>query len=166
MVRAIVCTPTPFRCKAWAPWKSGVPQQLSSTQPANTGRCGMVMRSCSPILHAPAAWNGSWNDSTVDMNKPISQVWTFASGSNPDLEYETLQYTDGSRSCNCPGWTRRVAQDGTRSCKHTRSVDMKRADHQCTSTHRYEPVKPNNITHHAKTQIAEKPKLGQRRFAV
>lgn len=43
------------------------------------------------------------------MKQPISQVWTFHSDSSPDINYETLRYTDGSTSCNCPGWTRRVA---------------------------------------------------------
>jgi len=63
--------------------------------------------------------------------KQITRVWTFASDSNPNVEYETLQYTDGSTSCNCKGWTRRVAPDGSRSCKHTRSVDMGTADDHC-----------------------------------
>ena len=58
------------------------------------------------------------------MKNPISQVWQFPSDSNPDKEYETLRYTDQSMSCNCPGWTRRVAADGSRSCKHARAVDM------------------------------------------
>ena len=56
------------------------------------------------------------------MKKQITRVWSFASDSNPNIEYETLQYTDGTTSCNCMGWTRRVAVDGTRSCKHTRYV--------------------------------------------
>jgi SpoVK/Ycf46/Vps4 family AAA+-type ATPase len=47
------------------------------------------------------------------MNKQVSRVWTFASDSNPNIEYETLQYLDGSASCNCKGWTRRVPADGT-----------------------------------------------------
>jgi hypothetical protein len=62
------------------------------------------------------------------MNKKISKVWTFRSDSNPSVQYETLQFVDGSTSCNCKGWTRRVAADGTRSCKHTRYVDMGTAD--------------------------------------
>ena len=81
-----------------------------------------------------------------------------------DREYETLRYTDGALSCNCPGWTRRIAADGTRSCKHTRSVDLNRADAQCIATHSYETSKPK--PHHAQTKIVEKPKPGQRRFAV
>ena len=103
------------------------------------------------------------------MSKPISQVWQFPSDSNPDKEYETLRYTDGSTSCNCNGWTRRVAADGTRSCKHTRAVDMGRADQLCSATHRYEHQTPNSKleTHsYAQTKHIETPKLGQRRFAV
>ena len=102
------------------------------------------------------------------MTKPISQVWTFTSDSNPDINYETLRYTDQSMSCNCPGWTRRVAADGSRSCKHTRSIDMGTADQQSTATHSYEPAnrKPQPLNNHAQTKSIETPKLGQRRFAV
>ncbi len=103
------------------------------------------------------------------MKKPISQVWTFTSDSNPDINYETLRYTDQSMSCNCPGWTRRVAADGSRSCKHTRSIDMGTADQQSTATHSYEPAnrKPQpQPRNHAQTKSLETPKLGQRRFAV
>ena len=100
------------------------------------------------------------------MKKPISQVWQFPSDSNPDVEYETLRYTDGSLSCNCPGWTRRIAADGTRSCRHTRSVDMGRADQHCSATHNYEPANNQPTSNHAQTKTLERPKLGQRRFAV
>lgn len=101
------------------------------------------------------------------MSKTISQVWQFPSDSNPDKEYETLRYTDQSLSCNCPGWTRRVAADGSRSCKHTRAVDMGTADQQSSATHSYEPVKPQpQPQRHAQTKPLETPKLGQRRFAV
>jgi hypothetical protein len=34
------------------------------------------------------------------MNKQLGKVWTFASDSNPDIEHETLQYVDGTASCN------------------------------------------------------------------
>jgi hypothetical protein len=67
------------------------------------------------------------------MSKAIAKVWTFGSSSNPNKSYETLQYTDGSTSCNCPGWTRRVAGDGSRSCTHTRKVDQGIADQHATS---------------------------------
>src|SRR5512140_2780604 len=99
------------------------------------------------------------------MNKQITRVWSFASDSNPNIEYETLQYTDGTTSCNCIGWTRRVAADGSRSCKHTRYVDMGTAGNHCTATHSYEPQKQQQ-THHAKHQVFQIPKLGQRKFAV
>jgi len=36
------------------------------------------------------------------MSKDIARVWEFASSSNPNHKYETLQYTDNSTSCNCP----------------------------------------------------------------
>jgi hypothetical protein len=104
------------------------------------------------------------------MSKSIHRVWTFASGSNPNVEYQTLQYADGSTSCNCPGWTRRVAADGSRSCKHTRSVDMGTADRNCTATHEYgtaQSQQPHQPTHqHAQRKIKTAPKLGQRKFAV
>ena len=108
------------------------------------------------------------------MTKQISKVWSFASDSNPNIEYETLQYTDGTTSCNCMGWTRRVAPDGSRSCKHTRLVDMGSANDHCTATHSYEPQQPNNQhqqpqIHHAKNQqrqVFQIPKLGHRKFAV
>ena len=98
------------------------------------------------------------------MKKPIHRVWTFPSGSNPNIEYETLQYADGSTSCGCPGWTRRVAADGSRSCKHTRYVDMGTADQHCRATHSYQPQQKG--TSHAKHQLIEIPKLGHRKFAL
>jgi hypothetical protein len=59
----------------------------------------------------------------IMINKPIAKTWWFKSSSGSDV-YETLQYTDGSTSCNCPGWVRRPQ----RSCKHTRMVDGGMAD--------------------------------------
>lgn len=103
------------------------------------------------------------------MSKNICRVWTFESDSNPNIEYETLQYVDETTSCSCKGWTRRVAPDGSRSCKHTRYVDMGTADYHCKSTHSYEPQTQrnrNNNTTHEKQQIRKVPKLGQRKFAV
>jgi hypothetical protein len=49
---------------------------------------------------------------------PLRRIET-PSSSSPGKVYETLVFQDGSTSCNCPGWTRRVAPDKTRSCKHT-----------------------------------------------
>lgn len=100
------------------------------------------------------------------MKPSIAKVWTFPSDSNPDVEYETLQYTDRSSSCNCKGWTRRMAQDGTRSCKHTRFVDLGVADRHCSATHDYQTPNPQPRNHHAQKQIKSSPRLGQRKFAV
>ena len=64
----------------------------------------------------------------------IAKCWTFASSSGGG-RYQTLLYADGTTSCECPGWCRRVASDGSRSCKHTRSVLMGTADRECLSMH-------------------------------
>ena len=98
------------------------------------------------------------------MSQPISQVWTFPSDSNPDKEYETLRYTDGSLSCNCPGWTRRVAVDGSRSCKHTRWIDLGQSERQCSATHQYQTQNPP--PHHAQRKIISPPQLGRRKLVV
>ena len=98
------------------------------------------------------------------MTKQITRVWSFASDSNPNVEYQTLQYTDGTKSCNCKGWTRRVTADGSRSCKHTRAVDMGTADQSCKATHNYQQQKqhPSNANH----QTFHIAKLGHRKFAI
>lgn len=54
--------------------------------------------------------------------KTVARTWAFESSSGNGT-YETRLYTDGTTSCNCPGWTRRVASDGSRSCKHTKQVE-------------------------------------------
>jgi len=96
------------------------------------------------------------------MNKTIAKVWTFTSDSNPSKSYETLQYTDGSTSCNCLGWTRRVAADGSRTCKHTRLVDQGLADSRCVATTDYQsgPVKTQKPASPAKKKAAPKQKDG------
>jgi hypothetical protein len=104
------------------------------------------------------------------MKTKIARVWTFPSDSNPNVNYETLQYEDGATSCNCKGWTRRVAAEGSRSCKHTRYVDMGIADQYCSASHNYEINQPQlqrkENSHHAKNHITQIPKLGQRKIAV
>ena len=100
------------------------------------------------------------------MTKQINRVWTFVSDSNPNIEYETLQYSDGTTSCNCMGWTRRVAVDGSRSCKHLRAVDMGTADRTCKATHNYATTTPKRKETNGKNHIFQIPKLGHRKFAV
>lgn len=81
------------------------------------------------------------------MSKDVARVWEFASSSNPNNKYETLQYTDSSTSCNCPGWTRRVDANGNRSCKHTRMVDMGSAERESSAFHDYTKVSgPKKVT--------------------
>jgi len=41
--------------------------------------------------------------------------------SNGVTKYTTLLWSDGTASCDCPGWTQRVV-DGVRSCKHTKNM--------------------------------------------
>jgi hypothetical protein len=101
------------------------------------------------------------------MKKPIHKVWTFRSDSDPEVRYQTLQYSDGTTSCECRGWCRRVAVDGSRSCKHTRWVDQGIADRHCTAAHDYDNHKPQpSVQNHVQPQIKTTPKLGQRKFAV
>lgn len=77
-----------------------------------------------PIASTPQLPTSTEGESVP--NKKVYKVWAFeGSGKEP---YQTLQYEDASLSCNCPGWTRRVANDGSRSCKHTRLVQMDMAD--------------------------------------
>ena len=105
----------------------------------------------------------------TSMQKQITRVWSFASDSNQNIEYQTLQYADGTTSCNCKGWTRRVAEDGSRSCKHTRAVDMGTADQTCKATHSYENQQPRNHQQHASNanyKTFHIPKLGHRKFAI
>ena len=102
------------------------------------------------------------------MQKQITRVWSFASDSNQNIEYQTLQYADGTTSCNCKGWTRRVAADGSRSCKHTRLIDMGTADCQrikAARPHKYQQDKQHHIPH-AKNHVLQIPKLGHRKFAI
>jgi len=81
------------------------------------------------------------------MSIAISKAWVFASSSGSG-QYQTLLYADGSTSCDCKGWTRRVARDGSRTCKHVRLVEMAIADSQCLSSRDYKvrqapPPKPH-----------------------
>ena len=66
----------------------------------------------------------------------IAKCWTFLSSSGRK-RYQTLLYADGTTSCDCPGWCKRTAPDGSRSCKHTRSVLMGTANRECESMHDY-----------------------------
>jgi hypothetical protein len=98
----------------------------------------------------------------------IAKCWTFASSSGSGT-YQTLLYADGTTSCECPGWCRRVAADGSRSCKHTRSVLMGNADRECLSMHDYGTAAPAAITtampaRRATTPVTPFGQLGRRKI--
>ena len=61
------------------------------------------------------------------------KAWAFPSSSGSKT-YQAILYTDGTTSCDCMGWTRRVAPDGSRSCKHTKFIKMGIADSECVGT--------------------------------
>ena len=89
------------------------------------------------------------------LGKEIARVYTFASDSNPSKTYESLEYTDGSSSCACPGWTRRVSSDGSRTCKHTRVIDQGIAESHCVSSHEY-TFKATKPVNHIQTTVQVK----------
>jgi hypothetical protein len=95
------------------------------------------------------------------MNKPIAKSWRFASSSGSKT-YETLQYTDGSTSCQCMGWCRQVKPDGSRTCKHTRMVESGMADSECIKsldmTQKVKPVKVPKFTAPVEEEKVEAPK--------
>jgi hypothetical protein len=101
------------------------------------------------------------------VNKNIAKAWVFKSDSNPNITYETLSYDDGTTSCGCKGWTRRVAADGSRSCKHTRLVDMGLADQHCVSTVAYNSTLSTTTNKKVTTQkqkFEQQEQLGKRKI--
>jgi hypothetical protein len=98
----------------------------------------------------------------------IAKCWTFASSSGGG-RYQTLLYVNGTTSCECPGWCRRVAADGSRSCKHTRSVLMGNADRECLSMHDYgttaaAPISTVMPARRATTPVTPFGQLGRRKI--
>lgn len=65
------------------------------------------------------------------MSKKAIHRYRFKSSSGSGT-YETLLYSDGTTTCDCPGWTRRCV-DGVRTCKHVRAVQAGTADDECES---------------------------------
>ncbi len=93
----------------------------------------------------------------------IAKCWTFASSSGGG-RYQTLLYTDGTTSCDCPGWCRRIASDGSRSCKHTRAVLMGTADRECESRHDSQVPARAQTTPPAPRAITPFGQLGRRKI--
>ena len=101
------------------------------------------------------------------MNQPVTKSWIFSSDSNPSKTYETLQYADGSTSCGCMGWCRRVASDGSRSCKHTRMVDMGVADQHCVRSAQHGTTLSTTTNKKVTTQkqkFEQQEQLGKRKI--
>ena len=63
---------------------------------------------------------------------------------------------EGDLSCTCPGWCRRVAKDGSRSCKHVRKV-MEQGSAQELQVRARRSLPATK---------ARKAKLGERRFRL
>ncbi len=61
----------------------------------------------------------SWK---VDGREKVMVVKNQSSSSN--REYETVIWSDGLTSCNCPGWTM-VKPGRGRGCKHTKAIGKK-----------------------------------------
>lgn len=90
---------------------------------------------------------------STSISKAIHKTWAFRS-SNGHTMYQTLLFAGGETSCDCPGWTRRVAPDGSRSCKHTRMVELGIADSIAEKFMDYWPWE---------AKLQKNPKLSQRK---
>lgn len=95
----------------------------------------------------------------------ITKCWTFRS-SKGDRHYQTLLYADGSTSCDCPGWCKRIAADRSRSCKHTRSVMLGTADQEAESSHdSRQPAAVPTAPQHSADQVHDRfGQIGRRKL--
>lgn len=69
--------------------------------------------------------------------RDLIRFWVFRSSSGRGL-YQTIEWGDGTGSCDCPGWTRRNPPGG-RTCKHVRLVLCGMADQlaeRCGTDHK------------------------------
>jgi hypothetical protein len=83
----------------------------------------------------------------IIMGKEVAKIYAMPSSSGSKT-YQTVQYVDGSTSCDCMGWTRRVQPDGSRTCKHIRFVDMGIADREAVSSQNFAtPAPVQTVTH-------------------
>jgi hypothetical protein len=62
------------------------------------------------------------------MKKYVVRTESFQSSSNPKKKYVTTIWSDGSMSCDCPGWI----LHSKRSCKHTILVEQRQKKKQGT----------------------------------
>ncbi len=104
--------------------------------------------------------------------KEIAALFVFSSDSSPGKTYQTLQYSDGSTSCECPGWKfkKKVTPGGDRTCKHVRDIDAGLAERHAMKFVIYSQAAPRktarpNLTKTA-TQGTLAPRPGSRLFNV
>lgn len=73
----------------------------------------------------------------------LETVWLFDSSSS-DTQYQTILYSCGKLSCDCPGW--RFARNGVRTCKHVRLVELGAADSRAAAVKRYKVAEKSKAT--------------------
>lgn len=101
--------------------------------------------------------------------KTIAIVFIFSSDSDPAKKYQTIQYTDGTTSCECPGWVykKKSLPNGERTCKHTRWVDCQLAEQHALRVERYaEAARPVRTVAPAGKQMRQVELQRQRRRVI
>lgn len=86
--------------------------------------------------------------------KPVENVYYFES-SNKDHIYEAIEYTDGTTSCNCPGWV--FKKSAGRGCKHTRLIEVGLASRDCLRQQHMGGV--GGATHLSRPRPAPEPEV-------
>ncbi len=109
----------------------------------------------------------------MSSTKEIAALYAFSSESSPGKTYQTLLYTDGSTSCECPGWKfKRKLAGGGRTCKHVRDIDCGLAERHAVSFVIYSQAAPRSTRPplstktETGTQGGLSPRPGSRRFNV
>jgi hypothetical protein len=72
--------------------------------------------------------------------KTILQAWASPS-SRGVTTYQTVLYTDGSSSCDCPGWVY-YRRHGERTCKHIRGLKREMTQRLIEEEQRPKPLSP------------------------
>lgn len=103
--------------------------------------------------------------------KTIAALYVFSSDTTPEKKYQTIQYTDGSTTCECPGWVykKKSLPNGERTCKHTRWIDCQLAEQHALRVERYaEAVRPVRVSLPAGRTMRQDnlPNQRKRKFAL
>lgn len=95
------------------------------------------------------------------MPEEIAVMFVFQSDSNPNKQYQTLQYVNGTTSCECPGW--KFKRPGNqRLCKHTRWVDAGLANQHAIKVTEYSVVTTKRTPQRAMPQPSFSRPSGRR----